>query len=44
VVQKVNAEPIGPVEKIHGGRKLPLVSCEKYDKEERKALFGEEKS
>jgi len=31
------------VEKKHKGNKMPLVSCEKYDEEERKTLFGEEK-
>lgn len=41
VVQKANVEPIDPMEKDRGGRKKPLVSCEKYDEEERKELFGE---
>ena len=41
MVQKANVEPIDPMEKERGGRKKPLVSCEKYDEEERKELFGE---
>ena len=41
--RKLIVEPIDPMEKEHEGRKKPLVSCEKYDEEERKALFGEEK-
>ncbi len=40
---KENAKSMDPVEKALGGKKKPLVSCEKYDEEERKALFGEEK-
>lgn len=29
------------VEERHKSKKMPLVSCNKYDEEERKALFGE---
>ena len=42
--QEPKVEPINPMEKERGGRKKPLVSCEKYDEEERKALFGEEET
>jgi len=40
---KKNSKSMDPVEETLGGKKKPLVSCEKYDEEERKALFGEEK-
>ncbi|HIH92813.1 TPA: hypothetical protein HA338_01820 [Methanosarcina acetivorans] len=42
MTEKATVEPIDPMEKARGGRKKPLVSCEKYDEEERKALLGEE--
>jgi hypothetical protein len=28
---------------MHKGKKMPVVGCDKYEEEERKALFGEEK-
>ena len=40
---KENAKSMDPVEKELGGKKKPLVSCEKYDEEERKTLLAEEK-
>lgn len=43
MVEKANVEPIDPMEKERGGRKKPLVSCEKYDEEERKEMWEEEK-
>ena len=42
--QKTDIESLDPVGKERKHKKVPLVSCEKYDKEERKALFGEEKN
>jgi hypothetical protein len=42
MVEKANVEPIDPMEKERGGRKKPLVSCEKYDEEERKAFLEEQ--
>ncbi|WP_255334792.1 hypothetical protein [Methanosarcina sp. KYL-1] len=42
MAQETVVEPIDPMEKERGGRKKPLVSCEKYDEEEKKKLFGEE--
>ncbi|AKB33807.1 hypothetical protein MSSIH_3117 [Methanosarcina siciliae HI350] len=42
MTEKAKVEPIDPMEKARGGRKKPLVSCEKYDEEERKALLEEE--
>lgn len=41
MAQEAKVEPLDPMEKARGGRKKPLVSCEKYDEEERKELFGE---
>jgi len=43
LTEKATVEPIDPMEKERGGRKKPLVSCEKYDEEERKELLKEEK-
>lgn len=43
MVQKTDIESPDTMEKELKGRKKPLVSCDKYDEEERKALFGEEK-
>jgi len=43
LTEKATVEPIDPMEKARGGRKKPLVSCEKYDEEERKELLKEEK-
>ncbi len=43
MAEKANVEPIDPMEKERGGRKKPLVSCEKYDEEERKEMWEEEK-
>lgn len=44
MMQKSDIEPQGPIEeKEQKGRKKPLISCDKYDEEERKALFGEAK-
>ena len=39
----VDTESSENMEKRHTGKKMPLVSCNKYDEEERNALFGEEK-
>lgn len=43
MVQKTETESPGPMEKESKARKKPLISCDKYDEEERKALYGEEK-
>ncbi len=43
MVQEADIDSPIPMEKEIKGRKKPLVSCDKYDEEERKALFGEEK-
>ncbi|MDD2614839.1 MAG: hypothetical protein PHH67_10990 [Methanosarcina sp.] len=43
MAQKANIESPDTMEKEHKMRKKPLISCDKYDEEERKALFGEEK-
>lgn len=43
MVQKTDIESPGPLEKEVKARKKPLVSCDKYDEEERKTLYGEEK-
>ena len=43
MVQKTDIESQGTMEKELKGKKKPLVSCDKYDEEEQKALFGEEK-
>ncbi|HII01054.1 TPA: hypothetical protein HA351_05175 [Methanosarcinaceae archaeon] len=40
--QEPKVEPINPMEKERGGRKKPLVSCEKYDEEERKTFIEEQ--
>lgn len=42
MTDKATVEPIDPMEKARGGRKKPLVSCEKFDEEERKAFLEEE--
>ncbi|WP_440947222.1 hypothetical protein ACSAZL_02760 [Methanosarcina sp. T3] len=39
MTEKATVEPIDPMEKMRGGRRKPLVSCEKYDEEERKELL-----
>lgn len=39
----IGVESANPEGKEHGGSKKPLVSCDKYDEEERKALLKEEK-
>ncbi len=43
MVQKADIESPDSMEKELKGRKKPLVSCDKYDEEEQKALFGDEK-
>jgi hypothetical protein len=43
MTEEIGGEPVNPVEKEHGGKKKPLVSCEKYDEEERKTFLEEEK-
>ncbi len=43
MVGEVGIEPANPEEKEHRGRKKPLVSCDKYDEEERKAFLEEQK-
>jgi hypothetical protein len=43
MAQKADIESPGPMEKQVRGRKKPLVSCDKYDEDERKVLFVEEK-
>ncbi|MCC4770969.1 hypothetical protein FXV91_12545 [Methanosarcina sp. DH2] len=43
MTEEIGVEPVNPVEKEHGGKKKPLVSCEKYDEEERKTLLKEER-
>lgn len=40
--EKAVIEPVNPAKKEHIGKKMPLVSCERYDEEERKALIKEE--
>lgn len=41
-MQKSDIESQSPIEeKEHKGGKKPLISCDKYDEEERKSLFGE---
>jgi hypothetical protein len=42
-VQKTDTKSPNPMEKELKGKKKPLISCEKYDEEERKALFEERK-
>jgi len=44
MAEKANVEPIDPMEKERGGRKKPLVSCEKYDEEVRKEFVEEKKT
>ena len=44
MAEKASIEPVKSAEKEHGGRKMPLVSCEKYDEEERKTLLEEKKA
>jgi hypothetical protein len=43
MVQKADIESPDTMEKELKGKKKPLVSCDKYDEEERKALSGEGK-
>ena len=43
MVQKTETESPGPMGKEVKTMKKPLISCDKYDEEERKALYGEEK-
>jgi hypothetical protein len=43
MVQKTDAESPGSMEKEVKAKKKPLISCDKYDEDERKALFGEGK-
>ncbi|AKB77247.1 hypothetical protein MSHOH_0764 [Methanosarcina horonobensis HB-1 = JCM 15518] len=40
--EKAAIEPANPVKEELTGKKMPLVSCDKYDEEERKALIKEE--
>jgi hypothetical protein len=42
MVQKADIESPDSMEKELKGRKKPLVSCDKYDEEERKALYVEQ--
>jgi hypothetical protein len=43
MAKNASVEPIDPMEKERGGRKKPLVSCEKYDEEEKKEIWEEDK-
>ncbi|GEM_PF-6913964 len=41
--QEPKVDPTEPMGEGHGNRKKPLLSCEKYDEEERKEIWDEEK-
>ncbi|HIH75358.1 MAG TPA: hypothetical protein HA306_09450 [Methanosarcina sp.] len=39
---KATGESVNPEKKEQVGKKMPLVSCDKYDEEERKSFIKEE--